>query len=140
MPAYRIPSGSRGSVLIEGLLAIVIFSFGILGLVLLLSNTLRESANARYRSEASLLAADLVARAWSGDRSLAALRQRFGNPEAEEYRQWQQRVQAVLPGAIGDKAPQLQISDQRELRISLAWQAPGDTDAHQLRVQARITD
>lgn len=140
MPALRIPSEPRGSVLIEGLLAIVVFSFGILGLVLLLSNTLRESANARYRSEASLLAADLVARAWSGDRSLAALRQRFDNPEADEYQQWQQRVQAVLPGAIGENAPQLAISDERELTISLGWQAPGDSDAHQLRVQARITD
>lgn len=140
MPAYRVPPGSRGSVLIEGLLAIVVFSFGILGLVLLLSNTLRESANARYRSEASLLAADLVARAWSGDRSLTALRQRFGNPTADEYQQWLQRVQTTLPGAAGDNAPQLQISDQRELTISLGWQAAGDADAHQLRVQARITD
>ncbi len=140
MSAYRVPPDARGSVLIEGLLAIVIFSFGILGLVLLLSNALRESANARYRSEASLLAADLVARAWSGDRSLAGLQQRFGNPKADEYLQWQQRVQATLPGAVGENAPKLQIGDQRELTISLGWQAPGDTDAHQLRVQARITD
>lgn len=136
----RVPSRNCGSVLIEGLLAILIFSFGILGLVLLLSNALRESANARYRSEASLLAADLVARAWSGDRSLAALRQRFGNPEADEYLQWHQRVQATLPGAVGKNAPQLSIGDQRELTISLGWQAPGDAEAHQLRVHARVTD
>ena len=50
----------RGSSLLEGLLAIILFSIGLLSLLMLLSATLIESSNARYRIEASLLISDLV--------------------------------------------------------------------------------
>jgi type IV pilus assembly protein PilV len=69
----------HGSALIEGLITLVIFSIGIIGLLMLLSASLVESGNARYRSEASLLVSDLVGRMWSGDRSLNSLRSRFGD-------------------------------------------------------------
>ena len=131
----------RGSALIEGLLAIVIFSIGLIGLLMLLAAALVESGNARYRSEASLLASDLVGRMWSGDRSLDALRTRFGNKTADEYQQWQQRVQATLPGTTATaNAPQVTIGEERDVTITLVWQSPGETSAHQLVVSTRITD
>ena len=51
-----------GSALIESLLAVLVFSVGLLSLLALLTATLKESDNARYRSEASLLASELVSR------------------------------------------------------------------------------
>ena len=131
----------RGSVLIEGLLALVIFSIALIGLLMLMSSALMENGNARYRSEASLLVSDLVGRMWSGDRSLNSLRTRFGDTNADEYRQWQQRVQATLPGAsMAGNLPQVTIGNDRDVTITVGWQSPGETTAHQLLVSTRITD
>ena len=140
MRGTHAPLSTRGSTLVEGLLAILIFSVGIIGLLLFLSGAMRETGNARYRSEASLLASDLVARMWSGNRSQAALQTRFAAPDGPEYRQWLVRVQEALPGASGTNAPTVVINPDRSVTISLGWSVPGDASAHQLQVHTRITD
>lgn len=86
-----LSSRNIGSALIESLLALLVFVVGLLSLLVLLTSTLKQTDNARYRTEASLLASDLMSRMWSGDRSLDALRARF-DPVAEEYQQWLTRV------------------------------------------------
>lgn len=130
----------RGSALIESLLAIFVFSVGLLALLALLTATLKESDNARYRSEASLLATDLVSRMWSGERSLQSLRQRF-TPAADEYQRWLDRVRSTLPGIADDKnLPELLIDDERTITLTLHWQAPSDTQQHHLVVVTRLTD
>lgn len=130
----------RGSALIESLLAILVFSVGLLALLALLTATLKESDNARYRSEASLLATDLVSRMWSGERSLQSLRQRF-TPSADEYQRWLDRVRSTLPGIADDKnLPELLIDDERTITLTLHWQAPSDTQQHHLVVVTRLTD
>ncbi len=130
----------RGSVLIEGLLSVLVFSVGMVGLMMLLSATLVETGNARHRSEASLLASDLIAQMWRGDRSPAALQTRF-NENADEYRAWLARVQSTLPGADRrDRLPTLVIDAERRVTLTLRWQLPGDRDVHTLVVQAMVTD
>lgn len=134
-------SCQRGSTLVEGLLAVVVFSVGLVGLLRLLSGAMVDGANAQYRSEAGLLASDLVGRMWTGDRSLAGLRLRFGDAAAAEYRDWQQRVQATLPGVSDSaNAPQVSIGDARDVTITLGWLAPGEDRPHQLLVHTRIGD
>jgi type IV pilus assembly protein PilV len=129
-----------GSALIESLLAVLVFSVGLLSLLALLTATLKESDNARYRSEASLLATDLVSRMWSGERSLQSLRQRF-TPAADEYRRWLERVRSTLPGITDNQnLPELLIDDERTITLTLRWQIPSDTQQHQLVVVTRLTD
>ncbi len=141
MRRLRCPCRPRGSALIEGLLAIVVFTVALVGLLMLLSASLVESGNARYRSEASFLASDLVGRMWTGDRSAASLKKRFGDAKADEYLQWLKRVQAALPGSdAAGNAPQVTIDDDRNVTITLGWRAPGETAAHQLVVATRVTD
>ncbi len=131
----------RGSTLVEGLLAVVVFSVALIGLLTLLSAALVDGANAHYRSQASLLSSDLVARMWTGDRSLAGLRARFSDPNAGEYRDWLQQVQSTLPGVAGAaNAPTVSIGNGRDVTITLGWHAPGEAGAHQLVVHTRITD
>lgn len=138
--ASRCPQ-ARGSALVESLLALVVFSVGLIGLLALLSAALLESGNAAYRSEASLLAADLVARMWNGDRSPQALQERFADLEEGEYGDWLQRVQATLPGVSATaNAPQLEIGADRRVTLTLRWQAPGDRRAHELVVHSVIAD
>jgi type IV pilus assembly protein PilV len=130
-----------GGSLLEGLLAIVIFSVGLLSLLMLLSTSLVETGNARYRSEASSLAADLIGQMWAGDRSLAQLRARFGESTSDDYQNWLATVHARLPGTSGTtNLPEITISDDRRVKVRLYWQAPGDGKRHQLVILATITD
>ena len=131
----------QGGSLLEGLLAILVFSVGMLSLLMLLSTSLVETGNARYRSEASLLASDLVGQMWTGDRSLDALRKRFTDTESDDYQRWLRTVYDRLPGTDGtNNLPAITIDDQRKVKIVLYWQAPGDGKKHQLLTLATITD
>jgi type IV pilus assembly protein PilV len=131
----------KGVSLLEGLLSIVLFSVGMLSLLMLLSTSLVETGNARYRSEASLLASDLIGQMWTGDRSLTALRKRFTETTSDDYQRWLRTVHDRLPGTDGThNLPAITIDDHRKVQIVLYWQAPGDGKKHQLLTMATITD
>ena len=139
--AINFPAAQSGSSFLEGLLAILIFSVGMLSLLMLLSASLVETGNARYRSEASLLASDLVSQMWTGDRSLVELRARFTKTESEDYQRWLATVHSRLPGTSGTtNLPIISIDEQRQVKIQMFWQAPGDGKTHQLLTLATITD
>ena len=131
----------RGSSLLEGLLAIILFSIGLLSLLMLLSATLIESSNARYRIEASLLINDLVSHMWIGDRSLNGLKTRYADTTSTDYQSWFTSVSNRLPG-VSAKAntPQITIDNARNVTVTLRWQVPGDSTSHQMIVQTLITD
>lgn len=131
----------RGSSLLEGLLAIILFSIGLLSLLMLLSATLIESSNARYRIEASLLINDLVSHMWIGDHSLNGLKTRYADTTSTDYQSWFTSVSNRLPG-VSAKAntPQINIDNARNVTVTLRWQVPGDSTSHQMIVQTLITD
>ncbi|MFZ4691337.1 MAG: hypothetical protein ACOYL2_02475 [Burkholderiaceae bacterium] len=131
----------RGSSLLEGLLAILLFSIGLLSLLMLLSATLIESSNARYRIEASLLISDLVSHMWIGDHSLNGLKTRFADTTSKDYQSWFTSVSNRLPGVSAKlNAPQITIDDARNVTVNIRWQVPGDSTSHQMIVQTLITD
>ena len=130
-----------GSSLLEGLLAIILFSIGLLSLLMLLSATLIESSNARYRIEASLLISDLVSHMWIGDHSLNGLKTRFADATSTDYLSWFTSVSNRLPGVSAKtNAPQITIDDARNVTVTIRWQIPGDSTSHQMIVQTLITD
>jgi type IV pilus assembly protein PilV len=140
MLAPLASSRTAGSALIESLLALVVFSVGLLSLLMLLTSALKQSDNARYRSEASFLASDLIGQMWSGDRTLQSLQQRFDSA-SDTYQRWLVRVQSTLPGVTADRnQPELKIDDSRNITLTLHWQSPSDTEQHQLVVVTRLTD
>jgi type IV pilus assembly protein PilV len=132
---------SRGSSLLEGILAILIFSVGLISILMLLTTTLTEVGNARYRSEASLLASSLIAEMWVGDRSLVSLSNRYGSDDAQEYKNWRDLVASKLPGitATANK-PVITIDSARNVNINIYWQVPGDPQSHKLIAKTVITD
>lgn len=67
----RALTGERGSVLLEGLIAILIFSLGVLGLVGLQASSMRATTQAKGRIDASLVANQLIARMWVDRANLA---------------------------------------------------------------------
>ena len=123
------------------MLAILIFSVGLISILKLLTTTLTEVGNARYRSEASLLASSLIAEMWIGDRSLVNLSNRYGSNDAQGYKNWRDLVASKLPGITATtNKPVITIDSARNVNINIYWQVPGDPHRHKLIAKTVITD
>jgi len=147
MPAPNIQRpprrrGQRGMMLLEALIAILIFSVGILGVVGLQATAVQQSTAARYRAEAALLAEQLIGRMWVDNRSAAALKAKYENcGTCAGYNEWFETVKATLPGVTDeDNEPTVNVSDKGIVTITLFWQSPGeeDADAHRYDVETQI--
>ena len=82
MIAHRSASPSRnsqsGMMILEALIAILVFSLGILAIVALQAISIKLAGDAKYRSDASLLAEELLAKMWVSDRVPADMNSLFG--------------------------------------------------------------
>lgn len=127
MTTHRTRRGQRGFSLIEGLVSILIFSLGILALVGLQANSIQQSSNAKYRSDASMLVNELIGRMWVTDRSAATLQTNF-NTGGAGYNAWLTEVQAALPTSAAS-APAVSVSADGLVTVNLYWKAPGEQAA-----------
>ena len=116
-----------GVMLLEALIAILIFSVGILALVGLQAAAVKQSTDARYRSEAALLASELFGQMWVSDRTVASLQNNF-NTGNTAYNAWLARVSATLPGVVVNTitAPNVAVDAQGITTIELFWIAPNE--------------
>jgi len=117
------PSASmreKGSVLLEGLIAILIFSFGILAIVGLQANSMRITTDAKMRIDASNIANQRVGAMWTDTGNLAA---HAGNNEAV----------ASLPEG---KMTTVVAADL--VTITITWKVPGDDNTQSYSSTTRI--
>lgn len=70
-------SKQSGVMLLEALIAILIFSLGILGVVGMQASAVKANRDAKYRADAGLLANELVGQMMSGDRTGTTLQTNF---------------------------------------------------------------
>lgn len=128
-----------GVMLLEALIAILIFSLGILALVGLQATAINQSTDARYRSEAALLANDIIGQMWATDRQPATLQANF-NTGGALYNTWLPRVRAALPG-VAANPPTIVVDGQGVATVTINWLAPYEapnTPAHNYLVVAQI--
>lgn len=140
MTRLRASRGRQaGFSLIEGLVSILIFSLGILALVGLQANSMKQANNAKYRSDASMLVNGLIGQMWVTDRSAATLQSNF-NTGGTAYTAWLTDVQAALPVAAAS-APSVSVSAAGLVTVNLYWKSPSeqaDAPAHQYTVIAQV--
>ena len=136
-------SGQAGSMLLESLIAILIFSMGILAIVGMQGSAIRATSDAKYRSDASMLANNLIGQMWVSDRTAATLQTNFqgGNgTDGGAYTAWYSGVQTTLPGA-GANPPSVTVSTAGatagQVSITINWNLPGETP-HNYAVVAQI--
>lgn len=140
----------RGSALLEALIAILIFSIGILSIVALQATSVKLSSDAKYRSDASLLADQLIGDMWVDDRTQATLQANFqgaGGVGGANYTAWLANVNAALPGVSGVAANQPSVViapiagttvSSSLVTITIFWRAPSETTPHQYITTAQI--
>ena len=130
-----------GSFLLEGMIAMLVFAFGILGLIGMLAGSIRASNDARYRTEAINLANAIVGDMWTT--RAADLDTQFGSGGAKLIA-WQAQAASLLPTATGSNAPQVDLTQaglsagSRSVVVTVFWKLPGDTERHRIVLTAQI--
>ncbi len=153
-----LAAGQSGVMLLEALIAILIFSLGILSLVALQATAVQLTSDAKYRTDATLLANRLIGQMWTSGYSPADLKTKF-ETNGTLYNAWLADVSGKegLPGVVAATAgvvstlptvevtpvpppPALPLAADVEIRIS--WRTPEmplNAAGHQLVVVSQIS-
>lgn len=145
----------QGVIVLEGLIAILIFSIGILALMGMQAASISATTSAKYRSDASYLADQIISRIWSAGnnpvvtpinptpvRAMAAFacnpctNSSGGNTTTQS---WVTEVATLLPGAGagGLNWPTIAINGN-QATVTVFWKAPNETTAHNFITVATI--
>lgn len=129
-------SHQRGSHLLEALVAIALFAFGILGLVGVLAQSIRATHEARLRTEAAALAQAMLAEMWTMPG--AEIEAKFAAGGAA-HGMWSARIASLLPAAVTTIDFPAGLSAQsRSAVVSIAWSMPGAPTWHRYVTSAEI--
>lgn len=136
-----------GVMLLEVLIALLIFALGVLGLVGLQANAIKQSGQAKYRTDATLLANELIGQMWLTSRTPTALDTAFKSAGGggASYLTWLTKVESTLPGAttypptvvVTSVAPldaivgaasavPVGLTPSSRVTITMRWKAPGE--------------
>jgi len=121
----KAPALQRGAVLLESMIAILIFSMGILAIVGLQAAMVKNTTEAKYRAEASFIAQQKIGQMWA-------------NPDPANYGSHLESntdISALLPN--GTRTVTQPAVGQ--FVITITWQAPGSADEHNFTTTASIT-
>lgn len=155
--ANSLIAGQRGMMLLEALFGILLFSIGIIALVGMQTSAVKQSVESKYRSDASMLAEQLIGQMWGTDRQYATLNNGYNSGSitngsctsgcAANFSNWLEEVKATLPGATANP-PTTQFTQittsvsgtpSTRVTITIFWQSPGaDTTVHSYVALAEI--
>ena len=132
---HPLPNTARGFVLLEALIALLIFALAVLGLVGLQASMTRATSGAKYRADAAYLASDLVGTMWTDSRNLALYdaSRCAGHPPCQR---WMARVSERLPTGVG--SAQVSTTAPGQVTVKVTWQAPSD-ELRQFQTTTAIT-
>lgn len=144
MTTIRAKGQQGGSVILEALIAILIFSMGILAVVAMQAKAVEAASEAKYRSDASMLASELIGQMWITDRTNTTLTTNFqggSGTNGATYTTWLAYVMAALPGVTATvNQPTVAIDGSNVVTIVVYWKAPSDTSAsaHKFTLVAQV--
>lgn len=123
LPTYA--SQQRGAMLLEALIAIVVFSMGVLAVAGLQASMVTNTTEASMRAEATYIAQKVVGNMWASPDTVASF---VGESDISES--------SGLPNGV------LKVerfdANPNQVRVTVTWQREGG-DSHQVVTNARIT-
>jgi type IV pilus assembly protein PilV len=119
----------RGVMLIEALIAILIFSIGILAVVGMQGSAIKNITDAKVRSDAGFLANELMAQIWTDAGNVNLYAYPGSGAVPVRLQGWITRVNSRLPGStvvppIVAITPPVPPSTGTQVQITLRWQLP----------------
>ncbi|HEX5160460.1 MAG TPA: type IV pilus modification protein PilV [Steroidobacteraceae bacterium] len=127
-----------GVALLEALVGILIFSIGILAMMGLQAQAIRNTVDAKYRNEAAYLANQIIGQMWVDRTNLADFDTTSGAAAAMDT--WRKKVASTLPRVTvgGTNSPVIAIAGN-QATVTVFWQMPGaDSVQHQFTIVAQI--
>lgn len=112
----------QGAILLEALIAVLIFSFGLLALAGLQTVMIKNTDDAKYRAEATFIAQQKLGEIWTNAQNFGSLADYIVNEPVVQ-----------LPNGSRTVA----VSPERVVTVTVNWQLPG-ADAHTYSTNARI--
>ena len=148
------PKTQRGIALLEALISMLIFSLGILGVIAMQTTATKTVTETRYRTEAALLADEMMGRFWANIGNAASFNGFDTNvalpancPTDETNTglscRWGKKVLVMLPAARGRIAvvnAGIAGSPGMQVTITLNWTVPGTTDVRNLDLTNVVVD
>ena len=132
-------SGQRGIVLVEALIAVLLFSLGILALVGLQATMTKNVTHSKLRAEASFLANQLIGQMWVDQPNLANYVVANGActvTSNTKCSNWIAQVKQTLPGGGATITVNGTVAD-----ITVSWTLPGEGEMpNQFQINADITN
>lgn len=138
----------RGFVLLDALVAIVIFSIGILGMVALQASAVTLTSGANYRINAAMLTDQVIGQMWGDTSSPTALETDYAGANGTggtQYTNWLNTIDcsstapstSCLPG-VKTNPPSIVFTQTNpatrpndyQVTVTIKWQAPEDLNAH----------
>ncbi len=137
-----------GVMLLEALIAILIFSLGVLALVGLQTVSIRQSSEAKYRADALMYANEIIGQMWVDNRTFANLSAQYqtGGPA---FNAWLARIQnsnslpgvAANPPTIDPLLAGNPLDPSTQMTVTVRWKAPNEPvsdPVHSVTVVAQI--
>ena len=127
-----VPRTNRGFLLLEVLVALLIFAFGVLGVVGLQAAMTKAQSGSKYRGDAAFLAQELVGTMWADIPGLSQYTT-ASCPSRSQCNSIKLKIAATLPGGtleITQDAPGLFL-------IRINWTPPGE-DPHRYDTAAAV--
>lgn len=144
-------SAQGGVALIEAMVAIFIFSIGVLAVIGMQAVSIRTAADAKYRADAAFLADQLIGRMWADQGNLSQYITGAANCTAgtaatyANAATWLNTVASTLPGAA-TTLQRVQVNTTgtppiNQVTVTVCWQtAPGATTYHNHVITTRINN
>jgi type IV pilus assembly protein PilV len=120
----HLASAQQGVVLLEAMIAILIFSIGVLAIIGLQAAMIKNTADSKYRAEASYIAQTRIGQMWADPGNLAS------------YIETNTDISASLPG--GTRTVTQPVAGQ--FMVTVTWLQPGPSATqHNFTTIASIT-
>lgn len=116
---------NKGFYTLESLIALLIFSIGIVGILNLQTSSISNVTDGLYRITASNLAENILGQIFLDRNDLAG----YVNKDNEEYDNWLNEVEKALPG-VEDNPPIIEVSEEaygKSVRVVVRWKNPTST-------------
>jgi type IV pilus assembly protein PilV len=115
--ARAAPKAQQGVMLLEALVAILIFTIGVLAVMGMQVASINEVTQAKYRTDASYLANQIIGRMWTDQPNLAS----YASAGSAGRLTWDQTVANTLPAGAA-----VIVVNGRQVTVTINWRLPSD--------------
>ena len=125
------PNGQRGVTLLESLIALLLFSFGILGLIGMQAMAARTTADSQYRTEATKFADRLINQMRVEDTLTLSAEYSTGGTKWNAWLADVQDAASGMPGSVAHPPTITIVGTPPVVTLTMFWKGPGEAVPHQ---------